>query len=360
MTTDQVHELAVLLRWPYERRAVTDWAAVEKALGVALPPDFRELIEVFPPGEIQMGFSVLHPARFETAGEYRHELVGYADQLRGDAAKRAFPHPVYPDQGGVLPWATVGFDWIICWLTADDDPANWPVMVCDSRLEEWHVHDGSTATFLTALVTIPPTIAELSYVTESCQPPKFWPYSPPALAPVEPDPQYWIGSPEIQRLTEPVDAVAQLRGVVAGAATRPDDAVDWPALEERLGVRLPADYKRMVDQLGPIAVGPAHIAPPAADLLALVEDLRRRVEAERAAGAGPRGTIYPEPNGLLAWGTLEGGGLLCWVASPVDPDEWPVAVTDRSMGLSVVHSMSASRFLWQLATGGERLLLPPM
>lgn len=33
--------------------------------------------------------------------------------------------------------------------------------------------------------------------------------------------------------------------------------------------------------------------------------------------------VFPDPFGLLPWGTDENGGILCWIAEG-EPDEWPV------------------------------------
>lgn len=88
--------------------------------------------------------------------------------------------------------------------------------------------------------------------------------------------------------------------------------------------------------------------------------LGNRVAGERTAGGGPIGTIHPETDGLITWGRLTGGGYLCWVPVSYTPEEWPVIVLDQSLRFSALYHMSASRFLLELATHPERIMLPPV
>jgi hypothetical protein len=260
----------------------------------------------------------------------------------------------------VLPWGVVGFDYTLCWLRAGDDPDNWPVVVCDRHLASWSVYRPGTAEFLTAVLTLPSPIDRLAYVAEVSQPPSFVAYSGETVAaPREPSPEFWRDETALSALAGPVDAVAELRAHVEPVAPQP---AEWGAVEGRLGLRPPADYQRLVQELGAITVGPAKVSAPdgsADDFLKQYDKLRRRIVKERAAGAGPLGTVWPEFDGLLRWGSLAGGGLLCWIPTTLEPEGWPVIALDASLAFSATYAMSASRFLLELATHPERVLLPP-
>lgn len=365
MTDDHVDKLAELVGWSSDAPNSMNWPAIEAVVGRRLPTDFRKLTEIFPPGGFQKGLKVLHPAAFDSPEEYWRELIGYADMLRSEAEDNNFPFGVYPDQGGVLPWAIVNRDYILCWLTTDDDPDAWAIVVCDSHLMEWHVHDGPAAVFLTAVVTSPPTIPELSYLAEGQQPPIFTPHKPRGAAPPRQltfDAEYWTTGPDVHVPVPPFDAVDRLRDTLNQPASGPTPHVDWHRIEAQLGLRLPADYKHLVDALGSISVGPARVAAPgdaATDLLSLINEVQQRVQRERAASGGPRGTYHPEEGGLLTWATIGNGALLCWAPIGPDPDRWPVVAVDASFQFSAVHPLSASAFLVALAAGDQGLMLPP-
>jgi hypothetical protein len=360
MTNANVEALQSLLNW-HAPAAPYDWESLNAAVGVAYPDEFRMVVEAFPPGRIQSGFEILHPGRFANPVEYRREIAGYAGIVRDRAADLAKPMAVYPQPGGLLPWATVGLGPIVCWLTEGKDPQKWPVVVCPSAVERWNRYELSTAEFLQAVVTVPPSIVELAYVAEAVQPPVFKPMNAvPGARGEAPGAEYWLDGVPDGPLPEPVNAVADLRALVHGA---PVPGFDWTAVLRRMKRALPPDFRRLLSEFGAVTVGPATVSAPdgsAHDFFAEMRRLSDRVKAERAAGGGPLGTVHPESDGLIPWGRLDGGGYLCWVPLPEDePEDWPVAVLDETLRFSVTYKMSASRFLLEVATHPERILLPP-
>ena len=361
MAKPAVEELLRTVRWSAAGSRL-GWPALESAVGTRFPTEFRELVESLPPGQFQVPLSILHPGAYESPQAYAEEVGGYARLLRDDADLTGFPYPIYPDPGGVVPWGVVGFDHTLCWLRDGDDPDRWPVVVCDRHLSSWDVYRLGTAEFLTAVLTLPSPIEPLAYIAEANQPPRFVSRSGETVpASREPDPAYWSNEEAMRPLTEPVDAVAALGAHVEPV---PIARVDWGAVQGRLGLQLAGDYRRVVDELGPITVGPAKVSAPdgsADDFLEQYDKLRRRIVKERAAGGGPLGTVWPEqPDGLLRWGSLAGGGLLCWIPTTLDPGGWPVMALDASLAFSATYTMSASRFLLELATHPGRVLLPPV
>ncbi|MFI5936742.1 hypothetical protein [Actinoplanes sp. NPDC051494] len=325
-----VSQLRELFGWRSPARPI-DWAA----LGRPLPTAFRELAENFPPGEFQTFFKLLHPAHFAGPREFHDEVAGYRaiveDWAPGDLA------------AGLLPWGTIGFDAVLCWHTDDDDPDSWPIVIVTSDPSEWETFALSTTDFVAALVTDPPVITEWAHIAEAVQPPAFAPYG------VEPPESYWTAGLDIGVLERDVDALAR---VVGGS---PLPGFDENALFSRAGQTLPGDYCAILALLGPIRVGPARLLGPD-DHFTERQSLTRRVKAERAAGGGPLGPVYPEDTGLIVWGRLDDGGYLCW-AQNIDHRSrmWPVVVLSADLRHHVTHAMSTSRFLLRLAEGQDLL-----
>lgn len=120
------------------------------------------------------------------------------------------------------------------------------------------------------------------------------------------------------------------------SSERPPSSVpiDWAAVEHWLGLRLPADYKRLADRYGPLDFGAyvwIHVPCVQRDRFDYGEWLRTthrqaRIEA-RGLPEAERPVLHPEPGGLLAWGCTRGSDLLFWdTSASVDPDKWTVVV----------------------------------
>jgi hypothetical protein len=346
MTTQ---DLLAALRWSAPPEPV-DWTQVEPAVGRTYPAEFKEIADALSAGSFQTFLTLLHPARFGGPEAYAEEVHGYADLLRDEAEERGFPYPIYPDAGGVLPFAVIGFDWVIGWLTADDDPDRWPIILCDSHLGSWHVYPMSTSEFLRAVVTLPVTIKPIGYVAEAVQPPSFvGATGRSAPMPTTPDPDYWAGPAGRRPMIGPADAVEELRGLVEPV---PVPSLEWRFGPSRLGVGTPADYRHLIDELGNVRVGPVTVTAPGGrpDFLDRYDALRMQVLGLRANGEGPPGTIWPEPRGAVKWAELDGGGSVCWLFTSANPDQWAVLVLGADLEFSVTYPMTASRFLLELAT----------
>jgi hypothetical protein len=150
--------------------AAPDWAAHIEATGIRFPADFRRLAEAFPPGEFQTFFKILHPDLYDDPAEFRAAFRGHGGLLQC----RAYPKP-----GGVIPWGTVQFDYLLCWLPEGDDPDRWPVAVFEPGGRRPVARYPMTAAELVhALLIVPSPIEKLAYVAEAEQPPTFDRYEP--------------------------------------------------------------------------------------------------------------------------------------------------------------------------------------
>ncbi|MFI6259891.1 SMI1/KNR4 family protein [Micromonospora zamorensis] len=129
-----IDELARLVPPPATPvQAQGDWAAAEARLGLTLPGDYRTLVATYGLGRFG-DITLLTP--FAAATSHYADLVWQAGEfldryrdVRGDFPE-AFPHPLYPEPGGLLQWAGTGNGVMLCWLT-EGVPDTWPVVVFD-------------------------------------------------------------------------------------------------------------------------------------------------------------------------------------------------------------------------------------
>ncbi len=84
--------------------------------------------------------------------------------------------------------------------------------------------------------------------------------------------------------------------------------IDWAAVEGRLGVRLPTDYKAFAERYGPVLVGDRVwvLVPHRSDEGGYLGELAQSQGLHRSLRdtdppAHPF-AFHPEPGGLLAWG----------------------------------------------------------
>ncbi|WP_431313349.1 SMI1/KNR4 family protein [Streptomyces antnestii] len=131
----------------------------------------------------------------------------------------------------------------------------------------------------------------------------------------------------------PADATWVERVVaVTGWAGEPR-TVDWAAVEERLGTRLPGDYKQLAEIFrdGAFDAYLSLYVPESGnrsmDFVGQAEYLARFAARSGTSLWEPYG-IHPAPGGLLQWGASEQEGEFYWVTEGDDPDRWPVVVTD--------------------------------
>lgn len=169
--------LARLTGWEGHGMTGIDWKQAEEEVGVALPPDFCELAGRFPYGVFQGYLSFLpSPASLEDLCERRladlrrwrdntpdDDEIKYRKYLEELAASEGeelppepalfVPFPLWPEPGGIFPWATGSHGEIFFWLRSGPDSGSWPVVWCHGEDFEWEQFDGTTTEFLIALVS---------------------------------------------------------------------------------------------------------------------------------------------------------------------------------------------------------------
>ncbi|NUS12754.1 MAG: hypothetical protein HOY69_15365 [Streptomyces sp.] len=133
-------------------------------------------------------------------------------------------------------------------------------------------------------------------------------------------------APPLDALPGTASAVERL-AAITDVPPSPEHPVDWPAVEARLGTRLPGDYKRTVEVFGPGSFdGWLQLyspLDPTSDLVEHTEWLRRWSTANGTRLWEPYG-LHPSPGGLLQWAATEQADAFYWITDGPDPDRWPV------------------------------------
>lgn len=349
-----VQRLAELLAVPVGSGSVHDWDTVEGLLRLRLPDDYKRLVETFPDGWFQGLVQLNRPGDQDWPpddflGFYAYSPLGEMRSSR-ERGHGSFPYPIFPESGGVLPWARLyRLAGHLFWVTEGEDPNSWRVVLADDRFTEWVAFDGGACDFLLDLVE-----GRIDIGTPHTGP-RFVPVSTSMKPAREPGPWYWktvlpsgAGHPR-ERLT-------RLFEMLGPSAVAPD-RVDWDAVARDLGFALPADYRSFIDAYGagtfcdiliaaPNAVGPAGLA-----------DLMERAHARVVSSRGPHQVpIHPEPGGMVPWGETADGLLCCWIPFDQDPSRWGTILW-LDNGLSLRQDESFSEFLVKYAEG-ERVFFP--
>jgi hypothetical protein len=138
---DTLAQLATIIGEPRTGGHTYDWPAIEGALGLRLPSDYKRLFEVY--GTIGInGITIGHP---EDLQQHHEEQVEYLDQEDDEAVT------VHPTPQGLL-WCanTEGRD-TIWWDTSDPDPDRW-TMVWDVEFDR-HTFPGTLTELVIADLT---------------------------------------------------------------------------------------------------------------------------------------------------------------------------------------------------------------
>lgn len=128
-----------------------DWSVAVARAGTLLPTDYRRLVGLYGCGIF--GGEVWLCSPF--AENPNIELVEYGrGLLEGDRDVRqlfpdAFPYPLFPEPGGLLPWGRTHGGDNLYWRTAGE-PDGWTVVANGSRSADYEEFPGGVAAFLAA------------------------------------------------------------------------------------------------------------------------------------------------------------------------------------------------------------------
>ncbi|MEY9966176.1 hypothetical protein ABIA33_004235 [Streptacidiphilus sp. MAP12-16] len=313
-------ELADLLGYPVgEGDRTFEWPAVEASLGgVALPSDYKTLVETFPRGRFQGAIRLIRPGdhgypRTEYLGYFRSLLDHLSEMKLAD--QTACPYPIFPQPGGIIPWGERQQGDLVFWLPNGPDSDAWPTLVHDSERRIWQEVPLGVADLLLQAVKGKQPFYELDEeipVKEAPLREKFWDE---------------LGVPNGVP-SQSFDLLVNLLG-----ARRAERSFDWADISEKTDVKFPADYINFMDQYGPGVFCDVRLCDPSSAGEHGFTDLVSRVRRAAQDGRGDRWSppIYPDAGGLIPWGETEDGWICGWAPASSRPDEWGVVVSRGNM-----------------------------
>ncbi|PJE97230.1 hypothetical protein CUT44_13720 [Streptomyces carminius] len=148
-----------------------------------------------------------------------------------------------------------------------------------------------------------------------------------------------------------------MRSVLAPDAGA-DEGVDWEALSAAWGFRFPSDYMAFMEFYGAGGISDSlevlrPLGPDRMDVDGMATETanaRDQRPPDSAAGGAP--CVVGTAESVVAWGVTSAADVLCWLASPADPDQWPVAVLRPSLvSRWTVHPVGMAEFLRRLLAG---------
>ncbi len=131
---------------------------------------------------------------------------------------------------------------------------------------------------------------------------------------------------------------------------------NWKAVEERLGLGLPGDFKALIETYGsgsfsdflnpinPFRGDGAGFDWADRDILEFDRETR-----DEYPDALPY-PIHPEPGGILPWAETDNGDILYWLTEG-DPDSWPILIRESRGPDRVVYPFGAVEFLHRWLSG---------
>ncbi|GIJ44110.1 hypothetical protein Val02_09960 [Virgisporangium aliadipatigenens] len=145
-------ELTATVRPPEGAAAAfARWDELRARLGVAVPEDYRWLVETYGAGVYDDFLHVLQPRSRFPAIRLVSSAAAYRERLRAQVESgRVLPH----DPGDLLPVATTDDGDVISWLMLPrDTPSRWTLVAGNPGRDEWSSFDGGVVEFLVAVFT---------------------------------------------------------------------------------------------------------------------------------------------------------------------------------------------------------------
>ncbi|MFD4833773.1 SMI1/KNR4 family protein [Streptomyces uncialis] len=130
-----------------------DWDAMRRGWRVGFPSDYRAFMAVYGAGDIGGALGVLTPEGTAAPDDTGiGTMPGETATMRHLWQPEGGPAGVDADPGSVLAWGvSCGAD-ILGWLTADEDPDRWPVVVWERHgWPHWKMYDCGMVEFLRRL-----------------------------------------------------------------------------------------------------------------------------------------------------------------------------------------------------------------
>jgi hypothetical protein len=132
-----------------------DWAAVEAGSGLSLPPDYKELVNVYGGGSLYGYINLLVPPPTRRDGELVERNSDHMEVLENlwSIDERRPPELAAVDDLRLVVWAdTIDSDTVNWLVRPGESPEFWPIVVLHSDLEDCEIYPVTTTEFLAGLL----------------------------------------------------------------------------------------------------------------------------------------------------------------------------------------------------------------
>lgn len=149
MVSGWVQSLTEEIRPDRGPRYRVSWVRAERAVGLALPADYKDLVEWFGPGYFNDFVLVTVPGvanpHMELASWVKGGLTIQSALISDDIIP--WPYPRHPSPGFLLPWGNTADGDFLYWQT-NGEPDRWTVVAQPGRGEDFFHYEGGMAEFL--------------------------------------------------------------------------------------------------------------------------------------------------------------------------------------------------------------------
>lgn len=122
------------------------WEPVEDALGVTLPPDYKDFVRLYGNGRFMAFLNISVPRSRKT----HSRLVDQVRTFCGAVERNNAPYAFWPAPGGLIPFGATDDGDDLFWLPRGPS-ADWPVVVWPRGLDEFEVFECDLTDFLAGL-----------------------------------------------------------------------------------------------------------------------------------------------------------------------------------------------------------------
>lgn len=153
--TVSIFELEAVVPPPASESPVepSAWSEAERRIGTPLPKDYRDLVDRYGAGRFSDFLSVFTPF---SGNPHADLLVQMDRQLASLRELRAngehAPYPIFPEPGGLLPFAITDNGDVLHWAT-NGPPDAWRVVVNEARSPVYELHDTDMTGFIAGLLS---------------------------------------------------------------------------------------------------------------------------------------------------------------------------------------------------------------
>jgi hypothetical protein len=114
------------------------WLAAESTFGIPFPQPYKNLIDTF--GASTWGDFLHIFSPLDQADNLRFvNTTLAADRESRQSWPEHYPFPLYPESGGLFPWARTDNGDTCYWITAAAIPEKWPTLIRGPRAPEFEV-----------------------------------------------------------------------------------------------------------------------------------------------------------------------------------------------------------------------------